>query len=186
MTELAGELLFEASGQSSPLARNTIKELAHHLGRLYGETIRACRQYEGLQDEVTTTFMCGMALEPNFGREEEVLRDAGPEAREDESKTPGQVLYEDQFPDTRRRFPWASQAVDIRLDWEAKARAAMEKVLDAPAGAPLPEDAPFSIIDWDKDKEVQEEAEAAKPETCAKCNGSGNMGFTMFVTCDAC
>lgn len=79
MTEHAGELLFEASGQNPSVARGTIKELAHHLGRLYGETIRACREHDGLRDEVTTTFMCGMALEPNFGREE-------PEYKEPEYK----------------------------------------------------------------------------------------------------
>lgn len=70
MVEMAGEVLFEASA-GRWWARGGIKELAHHLGRLYGETIRACRPHEGLKDEVQTTFMCGMALEPNFGREEE-------------------------------------------------------------------------------------------------------------------
>lgn len=72
MTESAGEVLFEASAHEEDYdARVMIKALAHHLGRLYGETIRACRGYDGLKEEVTTTFMCGMALEPNFGREEE-------------------------------------------------------------------------------------------------------------------
>ena len=71
MTESAGELLFEVSTHEDPFARALLKDLAHHLGRLYGETIRACKGYDGLQDFVANAFLTGMAIEPNFGREEE-------------------------------------------------------------------------------------------------------------------
>lgn len=91
MMESAGELLFSASAHEDPFARDVLKKLAHQLGRLYGETIRACRGHDGLQEEVQTTFMSGMAIEPNFGREE-VLRDSGAEAQEE--KTAGQLLFE--------------------------------------------------------------------------------------------
>lgn len=296
MTESAGELLFDASAPTG-FPRNVLKELAHQLGRLYGETIRACRAHDGLQDEVTTTFMCGMALEPNFGREEErpdieakagadglthwhvktsapagtravaalnaMLRDPGGEAqeektpgqvlfekecgstarswdklhlscrmayenkakRDEETKTPGQLLYEGQ-PHGAASRPWAKLSDNSRRAFEkeaairampavgairiteeemhdpraeeyratsrslyagglglkAKEKAAMEAILDAPVGAPLPKDSPFATIDWDKDEEVQ--AKAAKK--CWKCQGSGNMGFTTYMACDAC
>ncbi len=148
MMESAGELLFEASAHEVPFARSAIKELAHHLGRLYGETIRACRDHGGLRDEVQTTFMCGMALEPNFGREE-VLRDSGAEAREE--KTPGQLLYEKEARQLTGES-WAELPSDTHLAWE---------------------------------QEVMTRAEA-KAAVCFKCQGSGNMGFTTYVACDAC
>lgn len=231
MTESAGEVLFKASAQNPPTSRGTIKELAHHLGRLYGETIRACRGYDGLKDEVQTTFMCGMAISPNFGREE-VLRDSGAEAREE--KTPGQLLFEKEASECGEGYnvTWGMLREQDRKDYEQEAvtrakatknksvpgviriteeemhdpkaeeyramsrslyagglglkvkdKAAMEAILDAPVGAPLPKDSPFATIDWDKDEEVQ--AKAAKP--CSKCTGTGNMSqLGEYEKCDAC
>ncbi|MEE9533106.1 MAG: hypothetical protein V3W06_01705 [Acidimicrobiia bacterium] len=163
MTELAGELLFEASAGNICAARVKIRTLAHHLGRLYGETIRACRQYDGLQDEVTTEFMCGMALEPNFGREEE-LRDSGAEAQEE--KTPGQLLYEKQVVECGEDCPpW--KLLDCitmeNLERDAKAKPDMLRQITAA-------------------NRTQEIA----AEKCDKCQDTGDMGFTMFVKCDGC
>jgi hypothetical protein len=141
MTEHAGELLFEASGQNPPTARGTIKELAHHLGRLYGETIRACRGYEGLKDEVQTTFMCGMALEPNLVREPDI-----------EAKT----------------------GADGLTHWHIKT--------SAPAGTK----AVAALDAMLRDPGAETRKEERMPVPCWKCKGTGDMGFTTRVPCDAC
>lgn len=218
MTEFAGELLFEASAHEVPFARSAIKGLAHQLGRLYGETIRSCRGHDGLRDEVTTTFMCGMALEPNFGREEPdykrleklpadkkkallegsweevpdieakagadglthwhvktsaaagtkavaaldaMLRDPGGEAREE--KTAGQLLYEEEARQMTGES-WAELPGDTHLAWEQEVKNRAEKAQEL-----------------ERDARMETVAGA-----CWKCEGTGNMGFTTYMKCDAC
>lgn len=237
MVAVAGELLFEAS-TGTRWTRDTLKALAHHLGRLYGETIRTCKGQDGLRQEVVNTFMCGMALEPNFGREEEKpaehycgdcdnipcqrpklhnlpektpgmvffekeiakiegyqgttwaalsMRDREGYEALAAAKTPGQLLFEKECGSSARS--WDKLPLSCRIAYENKARdrAAMEKILDAPVGTPLPPDSPFATIDWDKDEEVQAKAEADKPKAvCFKCKNTGNMGFSTYMRCDAC
>lgn len=146
MTESAGELLFEACAHDATAGRALIRELAHHLGRLYGETIRACREHDALLDEVQTTFMCGMAISPNFGREEEV---ADIEAK---------------------------AGADGLTHWHVKT--------SAPAGGM----AMTALNAMLRDFGAEAREETAKPKTCEKCNGSGNMsqlgGWNR--KCDAC
>ncbi len=181
LKELGGDVLFETSTDSGSADRY-LRTFAGALGQLYGEAIRSCRGRDGLKDEVQTSFMSGMAESPNFEREE-VLRDPGGEAREDK-KSPGQLLYEEHvrgcegyegvtwdmlcMRDCERYEERAAEMAAIieQLAAHAKAKqsAVMEKILDAPVGAPLPEDSPFGTIDWE-----------AKDEPCPKCHGSGNM-----------
>lgn len=258
LTEMGGEVLFEASAGYSFHARGAMRLLAHILGQLYGETIRQTRGYDGLKDEVQTTFMCGMALEPNFGREDAPeykkleklpahLRKALLEGSWEE-RTPGQALYEEE----RARKPgivaWDRLHPSYHEKYEAKAKANAEKddtervqaMFDK--GTPLPtgtyrikgtlrlpsgvtgitvkasakdgakspgqllfeKECGSSARSWDKlplscriayenkatreiDAKAEHEPKVEEPaKKCFKCQGSGNMGFSMFVTCDAC
>lgn len=187
MKEIAGDLFFESWINESLEHLDVLHGLTSVLGQLYGEVIRQTRGREELRNKVTTTFMHAMAIEPNFGREE-VLRDAGAEAREE--KSPGQLLYEKE----RARKPgivaWDRLHPSYHEGYEAKAkeRAVMEKILDAPVGAPLPPDSPFATIDWTADQRAQVEValrDAGKP--CWKCTGTGNMSLLgEYEKCDAC
>ncbi len=213
MVAVAGELLYEASA-GTRRTPDTLKALAHHLGRLYGETIRTCRGYDGLKEEVTTTFMCGMALEPNFGREDMVVchRCGGDpkhlmggdgrgycsvcdnEGKIEEEKTPGQLLYEGQ-PRPQHRRPWAQLPDDIRRAFEqevmTRAEAAKtpgqllyEKQVEE-CGEDCP---PWKLLDCVTMENLERDAKAERAaKACSKCTGTGNMSLLgEYEKCDAC
>ncbi len=117
MTEAAGELLFEATS-GPPFA--PLIGLAETLGQLYGEAIRQCKDHKGLVSKVHIAFASGVAVKPNFGREED-------------DKSPGQVAYEGQ-PHGAVARPWAQLHNDTRLAYENEAMTRAEaKERDAEA-----------------------------------------------------
>lgn len=211
MVEMAGELLFEAHA-GRLWARAGIKELSHHLGRLYGETIRACKEHEGLRQEVVNAFMSGMALEPNFGREEE-------EKEKEAKDAAARALYLERFPEHAKMQEEKAEA-DGLTHWHVKTSGATgtkaAAVLDTALregtlgeakslGQLLYEGQPHGAArrPWAKlpdnsrrafEKEAairaegkkQRDARMANALSCWKCHGTKDMGFTTPVPCDAC
>ncbi len=173
MTEAAGELLFEATRAQS---FGSLLALAETLGQLYGEAIRQCKDHDGLHGEVTTTFMCGMAVRPNFGREEEPV------------KSSGELLYEKAAPDPIL-IPWNVLCMRDREAWENEAMTRAEgkeremereaKGLAVAHGLQQ-----LKRLPADKRKAL---LEGSWKGPCLKCNGSGNMSLLgAYEKCDAC
>lgn len=213
--ETAGEVLFEASGAGGSVdATPLLKALAGVLGQLYGEAIRACGGNVGLKHEVQMTFMSGMAISPNFGREE-VLRDSGAEAQEE--KTPGQLLYEEHHSPKPGLCPWARLPDEHRLAYEARAadrsepgviRITEEEMHDPrqkemeekwyPMARKMGEAAHQQVRDIKRQCDAKAKPDMLRQITaanrtqeiaakkCDKCQDTGDMGFTMFVKCDGC